>query len=162
MIPIVIKAANETGVDPVLSPPARRFRSKKSTNPWFRKLIEAAGYRGIRVSEISEPVPEFALLGARSCELHAIAIAIQDKVFLAEDHCDDDYSLRRENALIIAANCGQAGGTCFCVSMQTGPQATSDFDLALAEIQDDGPHRFLANAERSELWLTNSGREARP
>ena len=99
---------------------------------------------GVHVSEETEQVPKFALLGARSCELHAIAI--QDKVFLAGDHCDDDYSLRRENALIIAVNCGQAGGTCFCVSMQTGPQATSGFDLALTEILDDGPHRFLVEA----------------
>jgi len=96
---------------------------------------------GIRLSEDTEPVPKFALLGARSCELHAIAI--QDKVFLPAEHRDGDYSLRRENALIIAVNCGQAGGTCFCVSMQTGPQATSGFDLALTEILDDGPHRFL-------------------
>ena len=98
----------------------------------------------INVIEDTEPVPRFALLGARSCELHAIAI--QDKVFMAAEHRDEDYSLRRENTLIIAVNCGQAGGTCFCVSMNTGPQATSGFDLALTEILDDGPHRFLVEA----------------
>jgi len=63
---------------------------------------------GIRLSEDTEPVPKFALLGARSCELHAIAI--QDKVFLPAEHRDGDYSLRRENALIIAVNCGPRRG----------------------------------------------------
>ena len=96
---------------------------------------------GVSVIEDADPVPRFALLGARSCELHAIAI--QDKVFLNSGHRDGDYALRRENALIIAVNCGQAGGTCFCVSMETGPQATSGFDLALTEILDNGSHRFL-------------------
>ena len=45
---------------------------------------------------------------------------------------------RREGAFIVAVNCGQAGGTCFCVSMDTGPRATRGFDLALTELLDDG------------------------
>jgi ferredoxin len=64
-------------------------------------------------------------------------------VFLTSGYRDDDYALRRENAFIVAVNCAQAGGTCFCVSMETGPEVTSGFDLALTEILDDGPHRFL-------------------
>lgn len=95
----------------------------------------------ISVLDDSEPVPKFALLGARSCELHAISI--QDKVFLSSDHRDEDYSLRRENALIIAVNCGQAGGTCFCLSMETGPNVTFGYDIALTELLNGGPHRFL-------------------
>ena len=46
------------------------------------------------------------------------------------------YAMRRQDAFIVAVNCGQAGGTCFCVSMQTGPQATAGFDLALTELLD--------------------------
>jgi hypothetical protein len=41
----------------------------------------------------------------RSCELHAIAI--QDKVFADTDPL---YRAHRERALLIAVNCGQAGG----------------------------------------------------
>ncbi len=98
----------------------------------------------IGVIENTEPVPKYAFLGARSCELHAIAI--QDRVFINSDHRYEDYSLRRENVLIIAVNCGQAGGTCFCVSMETGPEVTSGFDIVLTEILDDGAHRFLVEA----------------
>jgi len=118
---------------------------KKFLHPERLRLWQARRQAdGISLIEDAEAVPRFALLGARSCELHAMAI--QDKVFMTVEHRDEDYSLRRENALIIAVNCGQAGGTCFCVSMQTGPQATSGFDLALTEILDGDSHRFVVEA----------------
>ena len=83
----------------------------------------------------------YAFLGVRSCELHAIAV--QDKVFL---DTDPQYRARRERVFLIAVNCGQAGGTCFCVSMNTGPRAESGFDLVLTEILEDGRHAFTLEA----------------
>src|SRR6266566_3566199 len=50
---------------------------------------------------------------------------------------------RRGNICIIALNCGQAGGTCFCTSMQTGPKADAGFDLALTEVLEEGRHYFV-------------------
>jgi ferredoxin len=88
-----------------------------------------------------EPPGRFAFLGVRSCELHAIEI--QDRVFLGGDHTDPVYAARRDGVFLVAVNCGQAGGTCFCVSMATGPRAERGFDLALTELLDDGGHRFL-------------------
>jgi sulfhydrogenase subunit beta (sulfur reductase) len=90
-----------------------------------------------------EPIHEvpYAFLGVRSCELHAIAI--QDKVFMDADPL---YRAHRERALLIAVNCGQAGGTCFCVSMKTGPRAESGFDIALTELLEDGRHAFTVEA----------------
>jgi sulfhydrogenase subunit beta (sulfur reductase) len=82
-----------------------------------------------------------AFLGVRACELHAIAI--QDRVLLGGAYADPAYAARRGSIFIVAVNCGQAGGTCFCVSMGTGPKATAGFDLALTELMDDGQHRFL-------------------
>ena len=43
----------------------------------------------------------------------------------------------------MAVNCITAGGTCFCVSMGTGPRAQSGYDLALTELLDEGRHEFL-------------------
>jgi sulfhydrogenase subunit beta (sulfur reductase) len=91
-----------------------------------------------------QEIPKFAFLGVRSCELHAIAI--QDKVFIQGPYIDPVYQTRREHALIVAINCAQAGGTCFCVSMHTGPQVTGDFDLALTEILDGERHYFVVEA----------------
>jgi ferredoxin len=84
---------------------------------------------------------KFAFIGVRACEIHAIAI--QDKVFCAGPHIDVAYERRRRDALIIAVNCGEAGGTCFCVSMQTGPKAESGFDLSLTELIGEAAHEFL-------------------
>ena len=89
-----------------------------------------------------EPPPDrpLAFLGVRSCELHAIAI--QDRVFLGGAYVERDYAARREDAFLVAVNCGEPGGTCFCASMGTGPRAESGYDLALTEMLD-GEHRFL-------------------
>ena len=88
-------------------------------------------------------VERTAFIGMRACEL--AAIAVQDTVFLRGATVDPGYKARRENVLFVAVNCGQAGGTCFCASMSTGPKARTGYDIALTEILD-GEHRFLAEA----------------
>src|SRR6476469_8383743 len=86
---------------------------------------------GLEVTEDDDPPPRYAFIGARSCDLHAMAA--QDRVFMEGGYVDQDYRARREGAFIVAVNCGQAAATCFCVSMDTGPKAASGFDLALTE-----------------------------
>ena len=88
-----------------------------------------------------EETPRYAFIGVRSCELHAIAT--QDKVFMGGKFVDSVYAARRKNAFIVAVNCSQAGGTCFCVSMKTGPKAQAGFDLALTEVIEEGQHYFV-------------------
>jgi formate hydrogenlyase subunit 6/NADH:ubiquinone oxidoreductase subunit I len=96
---------------------------------------------GFGVSAEQEQIPKRAFVGVRSCELHAIAI--QDRVFLGGPYVDPAYRARRENLFIVAVNCSHAGGTCFCVSMRTGPKSTSGFDLALTEVLEDHRHHFV-------------------
>jgi len=93
------------------------------------------------LEQAARDLPPLALVGARSCDLHAIAI--QDRVFLEGAAIDPAYAARRRGTFVVAVNCGRAGGTCFCVSMGTGPRATLGFDLALTELLDDGGHRFV-------------------
>lgn len=85
------------------------------------------------------PPPRLAIIGARSCDLHAIEV--QDRTFLRGQFVDPDYAARRRDVFVVAVHCGQAGRTCFCVSMKTGPKATFGFDLALTELLE--PHRFV-------------------
>jgi ferredoxin len=87
-------------------------------------------------------IPKLALFGARPCELHAIAI--QDKVFMHGQYADPIYSRRRADLFVVAVNCAQPGGTCFCASMETGPKATKGFDVALTEIMDAKHPYFVA------------------
>jgi ferredoxin len=99
-----------------------------------------------------EPLDEtpLAFLGVRSCELHAIGI--QDRVFLGGRVVERDYAARRDGAFVVAVNCFEPGGTCFCDSMGTGPKAEAGYDLALTEILE-GEHRLLVEVG------TETGRE---
>ncbi len=85
--------------------------------------------------------PPYAFIGVRSCELHAIGIL--DRVFLNGNYVDPTYAAHRKNTFVVAVNCTQAGGTCFCASMNTGPRATAGFDLALTEFVDPNRHFFV-------------------
>lgn len=82
-----------------------------------------------------------AFFGMRSCELHALAV--HDTVFLGGPYSDPLYRSARAEVFIVAVNCTQAGATCFCASMQTGPRAFRGFDLALTEILSRKRHYFL-------------------
>jgi sulfhydrogenase subunit beta (sulfur reductase) len=108
------------------------------------------------VDTTASPPPHLALIGARACELHAIAI--QDRTFLHGTFVDPDYAARRAELFILAVNCAQAGGTCFCASMGTGPRVTEGFDLVATEILD-GPHRLLieVGSERGAAVLAGVG-----
>ena len=96
---------------------------------------------GFTISLRDEEPARFAFIGVRACEIHAMAV--QDKVFCDGPYPDEGYRERRRNAFIVAVNCGEAGGTCFCVSMRTGPKAQSGFDLALTELLGAEQHEFL-------------------
>jgi sulfhydrogenase subunit beta (sulfur reductase) len=96
---------------------------------------------GVAITSADETSPKFAFIGVRACEIHAIAI--QDRVFCEGPYPDLAYAKRRRDTFIVAVNCGEAGGTCFCVSTQTGPKADTGFDLALTELLYEGHHDFL-------------------
>jgi ferredoxin len=117
---------------------------KRYLHPPLLRLMRAERTPdGLTITSASETIPRYAFIAVRSCELHAIAV--QDRVFLDGPYIDPHYQARRQGAFIVAVNCGQAGATCFCTSMDTGPKADSGYDIALTELLD-GEHRFLAEA----------------
>lgn len=97
------------------------METKKTCDGWTMKDIPV------------EPT-KFAFLGARACEL--AAIAMQDKVFLSKTYTDSIYQSRRQDNFIVAVNCTTAASTCFCTSMDTGPRCTTGFDIVLTEIEN--------------------------
>lgn len=135
---------------------------------WKRYLFPAEQrlFRARRTADgiefLPEPIdpPRLAFLGVRACELRALAI--QDRVFLGGEHVDPGYKARRERVFVIAVNCGQAGGTCFCLSMGSGPKATTGFDIALTELMGEGGHRFLVEAGSERGSEVVSGLGLRP
>jgi ferredoxin len=96
---------------------------------------------GLKFEQSEPDMPRHAFIGVRSCELHAITI--QDRVLCEGPYIDPGYARRRAGAFILAVNCSEAGGTCFCVSMGTGPKARDGYDLALTELMDGDRHEFL-------------------
>jgi ferredoxin len=96
--------------------------------------------------------PPYAILGIRSCDLHALAI--HDRVLRDRTYADEPYAARRKDAFLVTVDCSDPSGTCFCVSMGTGPRAESGYDVALTELLD-GRHTFVARAgtERGAVVL---------
>src|SRR5262245_20626574 len=108
----------------------------------------------------ADDAPPYAFIGVRACDLNAIAI--QDRTFLEGPFVDPTYKLRRAAAFIAVVNCGQAGRTCFCVSMGAGPMARTGYDLALTEIIENGRHEFLVQAGSERGREVASELPARP
>ncbi len=115
----------------------KRYQLPAEVTLWRARVDD----RG-ELTELDEPgrhSTRYAFIGARSCELHAMGI--MDRVLLGGSHPDPADQARRDT-FVVAVQCGEAGGTCFCVSMETGPVAERGFDLALTEVIDAGGHRF--------------------
>ncbi len=137
---------------------------KKFLNPPRTRLVEIT-----RTADSFEtrtppaPTERYAFLGARACELQAIAI--QDRVFINDTFTDPGYQARREQVFIVAVNCTQAASTCFCVSMNSGPRAAAGFDLALTEVLEENAHYFLVEVGTgagAELFSGIPHRKASP
>jgi ferredoxin len=115
---------------------------KKYLHPPAMRLWRARRHQnGFEIVGEREDVPKYAFIGVRSCEIHAIGI--QDRVFETPVFSDPVYFSRREGLFIVAVNCTRPGGTCFCASMGTGPEATSGYDIVLTEVFKNGRHYFM-------------------
>jgi ferredoxin len=95
---------------------------------------------------VTDPIPEqpsYAFFGVRPCELAAMQVL--DRVFATNNGppAMAGYSSIREQAFIVAVNCVEPGGNCFCASMDTGPTATAGYDISITEITHDGNMRYL-------------------
>ena len=127
-----------------LFPPILRLFSATRAGNGFDLLHGRGGAAHSSIPDAGDTAPRYALLGVRSCDLHALAV--QDKVFGGGTYRDEYYRRAREQTWVIAVNCTLAGGTCFCASMRTGPKASFGFDLALTEIITEQEHYFLVEA----------------
>jgi sulfhydrogenase subunit beta (sulfur reductase) len=116
----------------------KKYQLPADTKLWQARADERGGL--VEITEPARPVTRYAFFGARSCELHAMGIL--DRVLLGGAHPDPADRARTEGVFIVAVQCAEAGGTCFCVSMNTGPVAERGFDLALTEVIESGRHYF--------------------
>ncbi|HMA47639.1 MAG TPA: 4Fe-4S dicluster domain-containing protein, partial [Frankiaceae bacterium] len=118
----------------------KRFLSPPRTVLWRARRDE----HGFLVEEPDGAAPRYALLGVRPCDLRAIAV--QDRVLTGGRHVDTDYATRRAAAFVVAVECTEPAGTCFCASTGSGPGAGPGYDVALTEVVQEEDHWFLARA----------------
>ncbi len=105
-----------------------------------------------RTGEISygaaDEVPRYAFIGVHGCDLAAIATL--DRVLGGGKFPDGSFVRRRRQIFVVAANCTEPGGLCFCASMGTGPAAGPGYDLALTEQIDGEGRRYLVDVGTQE------------
>ncbi|WP_239645633.1 4Fe-4S dicluster domain-containing protein [Mycobacterium sp. UM_CSW] len=94
------------------------------------------------------PAPRYAFLGVRGCDLAAISTL--DGVLGRSEYPDSSFVGRRRRAFIVAVNCTEPGGLCFCASMGTGPAAGPGYDLALTERLDGDAPSYLVDVGSDE------------
>lgn len=114
-------------------------------------------------AEESPADPAYAFLGVRGCDLAALGIL--DRVLIGGAHPDDSYAGRRNGAFIVAVNCTEPGGLCFCASMGTGPACGPGYDLALTEKVEGDSVEYLVEVGSSagaDVLAALSGRPAEP
>lgn len=111
---------------------------------------------GWQFKSVDDAPPKQAFLGVRACEI--AAMQVQDRVFLNGPYVDPLYERRRTQSLVIAVNCTQAAPTCFCTSMNTGPECQSGYDIALTELADG----FLVETGTPEGAAIIAALETRP
>jgi|SRR5271166_1475529 len=116
----------------------------------------------VTLTEPHDRTSPCALVGARPCEVRALAVL--DRVLRDGAVADDRYADRRRGAFVVVVECGAPSGTCFCTSMGSGPAAGEGFDLAMTELLD-GDHRFyvrVGSPEGAEVLARLPHRPAGP
>ena len=114
---------------------------------WRAEREPDGGVRFIEAQADPQPV---AVIGARACDL--AGMAVQDRVFTADQYRDPYYANRRDRLFTVAVNCSHPADTCFCVSAGTGPVAEGGYDVVLTEL-DDG-FLIAAGSDAGEAILS--------
>lgn len=118
----------------------KRFLHPARQRLWRATRAENTAHFDVHPEDIAN-LPRYAFLGVRACELRAMQI--QHTVFTGGNYIEPLFKALYEAAFIVAVNCTQAGGNCFCTSMHTGPRVGPGFDLALTEMIQPDRHVFL-------------------
>lgn len=123
---------------------------KQFLHPHRQKLWSSDG-------DEAQDQPRYAFLGVRGCDLAAIGTL--NGVLGNGEHPDGGFTGRLSQLFVVAVNCTEPGGLCFCASMGTGPSAGPGYDLALTERVDVDGIRYVVDvgSEEGEAVLAAIG-----
>ncbi len=160
------QAPGSCRVVPLESGDTRRFAwavgpqsAKQLQHPSEHTVFRAeVGGDSFRVTEEPRPLDDrpLAIVGLRPCDIAALGVLGR---VLGRDG-------QLEDPLLVVVNCAEPGGTCFCVSMGTGPALKGDrldaADLVVWERSgDDGPEYLVTHTStRGEALLDRAGVQA--
>ena len=135
----------------VLGPGGLKAHTFAPREPLLQVEMDASGGPGggFRAETILPDAERLAILGVRACDL--AGLAVQDRVFLRDRFPDPAYAARREHLFLVAVGCTRSVDTCFCASMDTGPEPREGYDLALTELTEGFVVRAGSEAGRALL-----------
>jgi NAD-dependent dihydropyrimidine dehydrogenase PreA subunit len=117
--------------------------TKKPFSPNFQKIRAAQNIKHLffpsrdivaRFPEDLDSRPRSqVLLGVKACDLRGIEV--YDRVFLNGDPVDPFYKTRRDNTLIISADCPEPEESCFCNLVGVKPYAESIADVNISAVK---------------------------
>ena len=95
-------------------------RAKEKVSDYFTPEVE--GFRSTNV-----------IVGAKSCDLESFKI--QDFVFMESEPKEQAYVNKRENSIIISADCTAFKEVCYCLYLGIKPYPEKGFDLNLSPVK---------------------------
>jgi len=96
-----------------------------------------------------ENLQPLVIIGSKACDINALKII--DKVYREGDYPDPSYLQAREQNIIIASDCLDAGKFCACTLMNSLPYPDKDFDLNISPV--NGSILIEVGSERGEKLL---------
>jgi len=127
---------------------------KKYVLPQIQRMMRMSFNGKIRIEPTYEEKKR-AIFGIRSCDVAGIHHL--DRIFLGGTYKDVYYQRFRKNLFLVNVVCTHPGvdidEDCFCVCADTGPAATSDFDLQLMDLGD--VILALAGTEKGEQLFSS-------
>jgi len=118
------------------------FNGKKPFQPNFTKIRTVQNIKHIlfpsrdivaRFPDDRDLSPRKQIIfGTKGCDIRGIEV--YDRVFLYNDPVDPFYKIRRDNTLIIAADCPEPEPSCFCNLVGVKPFAEKTADIALSTV----------------------------
>jgi len=116
----------------------------------FQSRIKVADYPA-GGDEIPLDESTVYIIGAAACDV--ISLKSLDVIFLQDEFTDVFYRARRENTIIVSADCSEPRESCFCTLQGNTPYASSGFDLNLTAV--DGGFLLEAGSDAGESILTD-------
>ncbi|QKX18270.1 hypothetical protein [Microbulbifer sp. YPW1] len=115
--------------------------------PWRKVAHTDAGEGRLPITKIIEDSQPLAILGIRSCELHAISET--DCGLGKVRHRDGRSAPWNRDFFSVSVNCRPAGDACICSAM--GPESEAEMsppgDLVMTEVCDAHDHYFLIGSD---------------